>query len=121
MYNLTVGDAKARPLRILCLGAHADDIEIGCGGLLLKLVQRPGGADIDWIVLSARGRRADEARLSARRFLTHGRPRLTIKSFRDGFFPYDGARIKQFFEQLKRKPSPDLVLTHYRDDRHQDH
>ena len=102
--------------------AHADDIEIGCGGLLLRLVQSVSRIDIDWIVFSAAAERAREARRSAALFLKGaGRTRVTLKRFRDGFFPYEGAEIKAAFERLKRGPAPDLVLTHYREDRHQDH
>ena len=122
MYNLTVRDTKGARFRVLCLGAHADDIEIGCGGLLLRLIQSSSNIEIDWVVFSAHTRRARETRRSARFFLKGAaRSRVVVKRFRDGFFPYDGARIKRVFEALKRDASPDLILTHFRDDRHQDH
>jgi LmbE family N-acetylglucosaminyl deacetylase len=122
MHNLTVRDARGAGLRVLCLGAHSDDIEIGCGGMVLRLIRAFGKIDIDWCVFSARGRRAEEARRSAALFLNGAhQSRVRISRFKDGFFPYQGAEIKKVFEQLKRGPSPDLVLTHYRDDRHQDH
>lgn len=109
---------------ILCLGAHSDDIEIGCGGTLLKLA-RAGGKHplmVHWIVFSAEGSRAREARQSAASFLEGmARSSVVVKQFKNSFFPYEGRRIKAFFEQLKRKIEPDLVLTHYRNDRHQDH
>jgi LmbE family N-acetylglucosaminyl deacetylase len=121
MYNLSAGDAAASGIRVLCLGAHADDIEIGCGGLILRLIQSRK-IEIDWIVFSAKTKREQEARRSAAMFLKGAhRKRVIIQHFRDGFFPYQGARIKEVFERLKRRPSPDLVLTHYREDRHQDH
>lgn len=108
------------PLRLLCLGAHSDDIEIGCGGLVLWLAAHRKIA-VDWIVFSANGEREREARRSAALFLSAvARKRVFVKSFRDGFFPYEPA-IKETFESLKRETAPDLVLTHYRDDRHQDH
>jgi len=121
MHTLNVRRAGSG-LRVLCVGAHSDDIEIGCGGLILSLIRQVERLEIDWIVFSAKGPRAGEARRSAALFL-EGAPnvRVTVKSFTDGFFPYEGARIKRVFEQLKRRPAPDLVLTHYRDDRHQDH
>jgi len=107
---------------VLCLGAHADDIEIGCGGTILKLVRDVPGLNVLWVVFSARGSRATEARRSAREFLRGaGRQRIVLKRFRDSFFPYEGERIKEYFEQLKRSIQPDLVFTHCRDDRHQDH
>jgi LmbE family N-acetylglucosaminyl deacetylase len=109
------------PLRVLCLGAHSDDIEIGCGGLILRLLQGRRPVDVDWVVLSATGRREQEARRSAGLFLRGARRRqVIVKDFRDGFFSYDRA-IKETFEELKRGATPDVVLTHYRTDRHQDH
>ncbi len=121
MHTLTLAPRPSTPLRILCLGAHSDDIEIGCGGLVLSLLQRYKRAAVDWVVFSAVGPREREARASARRFLRGAhRSRVEIHAFRDGFFPYD-SDIKDVFEGLKRDGSPDLVLTHYRHDRHQDH
>jgi LmbE family N-acetylglucosaminyl deacetylase len=109
------------PLRVLCLGAHSDDIEIGCGGLVLHLLKRHR-VHFDWVIFSAVAARVREARRSAGLFLRGAdRHRVAIHSFRDGFFPYDGAEIKKVFEQLKNEVQPDLILTHYRDDRHQDH
>ena len=109
------------PLRVLCIGAHADDIEIGCGGTLLQLAREQPELSCDWVVFSATPQRAEEARASARRFLRGVRTcRITVLSFEDGFFPYQGAEIKRYFENLK--PSqPDLIFTHYHQDRHQDH
>jgi LmbE family N-acetylglucosaminyl deacetylase len=108
-------------LRMLCLGAHSDDIEIGCGGFILQLL-RTRKVDVDWVVFSGRGAREREARQSARLFLKDARKQqVIIKQFRDGFFPYEGAEIKEVFEELKQGPPPDLVLTHYDRDRHQDH
>ena len=109
------------PLHVLCLGAHSDDIEIGCGGLVLDLISRRRAVDVDWVVFSGRDARKLEARRSANLFLRGARrKRVIVEAFRDGFFPYDAA-IKEVFERLKGESSPDLVLTHYRDDRHQDH
>lgn len=107
--------------RILCLGAHSDDIEIGCGGTLLKLARERPDIHVTWIVFSGQGPRAREARASARTFLKDfDQSRVVLKQFKISFFPYQAERIKSFFEQLK-KVEPDLVFTHYRDDRHQDH
>ena len=108
-------------LRVLCVGAHSDDIEIGCGGLILSLLGTRKNVSIDWVVFSAPPRRDREARRSAEMFLKGAsEQRIALHTFRDGFFPYDGAAIKAEFERLKPL-RPDLVLTHYRDDRHQDH
>jgi LmbE family N-acetylglucosaminyl deacetylase len=107
---------------LLCIGAHSDDIEIGCGGLILQLIKHCKSVEVDWVVFSALARREREARRSAELFLRGAaRARIEIKRFRDGFFPYNGAKIKKVFEQLKGQVAPDLVLSHYRDDRHQDH
>lgn len=114
--------SQTAPFRVLCIGAHSDDIEIGCGGLILSLIGQQKVVDIDWIVFSAAGPREREARRSAETFLQGAhRTNILVKHFRDGFFPYEGAKIKRVFEQLKARVTPDLVLTHYRDDRHQDH
>jgi LmbE family N-acetylglucosaminyl deacetylase len=122
MHNLSVHSSKRGRFRVLCIGAHADDIEIGCGGLVLGLVRAFSDIEIDWVVFSAPAKRESEARRSAALFLKKARrSRVTVKRFRDGFFPYQGAAIKRAFERLKRDVDPDLVLTHYRDDRHQDH
>ena len=107
--------------RILCLGAHSDDIEIGCGGTLLKLIRDHKNLEILWVVFSAGGARTREARQSASEFLAGAaKKRIVVKTFRGSFFPYQGERIKDYFESLKSF-QPDLVFTHYRDDRHQDH
>ena len=122
MVALDLGRWGRTPLRVLCLGAHPDDIEIGCGGLILELIARRRRVDLDWIVFSASAAREREARRSAAMF-TRGaaRRRIAVHDFRDGFFPYQGAEIKKTFEDLKAAASPDIVLTHFRDDRHQDH
>jgi LmbE family N-acetylglucosaminyl deacetylase len=119
-FNLpTKRDAR---FRLLCIGAHSDDIEIGCGGLILSILKAYRAVEVDWLVFSAPRRRGQEARRAAGMFLKGAaRTRVQLMSFRDGFFPFDGADIKAEFEKLKRDPAPDLVLTHYRDDRHQDH
>jgi LmbE family N-acetylglucosaminyl deacetylase len=108
---------------VLCLGAHADDIEIGCGGTILALLAARRNVDCHWVVFSGGGgAREREARKSADLFLARARrPHLTVHGFRDGFFPYVGAEIKDTFEALAREVSPDVVFTHTRDDRHQDH
>jgi LmbE family N-acetylglucosaminyl deacetylase len=122
MLNLGLGRTNGAPLRILCLGSHSDDLEIGCGGTLLKLVESYPDVSVHWIVFSGAERRAVEAKTSAMKFLERAAEKeIEIQAFRDGFFPYVGYEIKQFFEALKSRCSPDLIFTHYRDDRHQDH
>ncbi len=115
------GDAGA-PANILCIGAHSDDIEIGCGGAILRLVQAFPESCFVWLVLSAEGERAVEARESSNAFLANvAEKKVLIHSFRDGYFPYQGDRIKDVFESMKNKFSPDLIFTHSRNDLHQDH
>jgi LmbE family N-acetylglucosaminyl deacetylase len=120
--NVAFALQDRRDLRILCLGAHSDDIEIGCGGTILRLLDEFPRAQVHWVVLGASGQRTNEAVESATLFLAAADKReIVIKGFRDGFFPYIGAEIKECFEELKREFSPDLILTHYRNDLHQDH
>jgi LmbE family N-acetylglucosaminyl deacetylase len=111
-----------RPLRVLALGAHSDDIEIGCGGTLLSLLAENSSVEVCWVVFTATTERKDEARRSADAFLEGAADRdIRICGFRDGFLPYDGATVKSYFEELKRNVFPDLIFTHRLEDRHQDH
>jgi LmbE family N-acetylglucosaminyl deacetylase len=110
------------PLKILCLGAHSDDIEIGCGGTLLQLARRRPRPEFRWVVWSAAGSRAREAEKGARKFLGSAADgAVRLHDFRDGYFPTDFDAIKDAFESLAREFRPDIVFTHTRDDRHQDH
>ena len=122
MLGLGLGRRSGAPLRkILCLGAHADDIEIGCGGAILEMVAANPGLHVTWVVFSAEGVRQVEARASAEAFLKKaGKSQVVVKEFRGSFFPFQGEEIKGFFETLKPF-EPDIVFTHYREDRHQDH
>lgn len=122
MSLLYFGKGRGGPRRVLCLGAHSDDIEIGAGGLVLELLRQRPSVEFGWVVLSANGIRATEARQSARRFLgTRNIKAVRLFAFRDGFFPSEYPDIKEAFEQVAREFQPDIVLTHTRDDRHQDH
>jgi LmbE family N-acetylglucosaminyl deacetylase len=115
-----LGFQKVR--RILCLGAHADDIEIGCGGTILRLARDNPDIEIGWIVFSGEGARRDEALTSAKLFLTDVSSRaVDVRNFRDRFFPTQWAEIKNYLDQLKRQFHPDLIFTHRHDDAHQDH
>lgn len=112
----------AGPLTVLCLGAHPDDIEIGCGGTVLRLLAERSRVTVHWVVLSGNERRAAEARRSAGRFLRGAAARhIRLERFRDGFLPYEGAAVKDVFEDLKRRVDPDLIFTHRGQDDHQDH
>ncbi len=107
--------------RVLCVGAHSDDIEIGCGGTLLMLARKYPSIEFRWVVFSAEGVRSREARRSASALLRGvKKKRVVVKQFTGSFFPSEFARIKTYFETLKAF-QPDVVFTHYRDDRHQDH
>jgi LmbE family N-acetylglucosaminyl deacetylase len=109
-------------LSILCLGAHADDIEIGVGATLLTMINRGIRLRVHWCVLSGAGDREKEAKASAADFLSEAvSTQVEVMSFRDGFFPEQGDAIKSWFEELKRRTHPDLILTHRRNDAHQDH
>lgn len=122
MQNFSILDGAGGPRKILVLGAHADDIEIGCGGTLLRLAAKFRDLDVLWVVFSATAERAAEARASADAFLAGAaRTRVIVRNHRDGFLPYSGAAVKDEFETLKQEFAPDLVFTHYRNDLHQDH
>jgi LmbE family N-acetylglucosaminyl deacetylase len=115
-------DLERGPARVLAIGCHADDIELGCGGTLLALAERRPDLEVTWLVLGAGGARADEARASAAAFLERAATKtIVVEGFRDGFFPYLGPAVKDRFEELKREVSPDLIFTHVGIDLHQDH
>lgn len=108
--------------KVLCLGAHCDDIEIGCGGTILRLIESYDNLVFYWVVFSSNLQREQEAEASANKFLkTTKSKNIVIKQFKDGFFPFIGIEIKQMFEQLKQDFNPDIIFTHYRNDLHQDH
>src|SRR5215471_8874796 len=108
--------------RVLCVGAHSDDIEIGCGGTVLRMTERSKSIEFYWLVLSSNPKRGKEAESSADAFLRRARKKtIVVKSFRDGFLPYLGTPVKECFEELKKAFSPDVVFTSYRNDLHQDH
>jgi LmbE family N-acetylglucosaminyl deacetylase len=115
-------NARRRALRLLCIGAHSDDLEIGCAGTLLEWLRDRPAIDVTWVVLSAPGERAAEARRSARALLGRASAsRVVVGGFHDGHLPAQYREAKAFFEQLKREHRPDVILTHRLDDRHQDH
>lgn len=121
MTGLILAPRMGEPLNVLCLGAHADDIEIGCGGAILSLKRSLPQVHLHWVVFSADGQRGHEARNAAARFGCGCQTTTVLREFRDGFFPYYGGEIKETFEQLKKQSNPDLIFTHWRGDAHQDH
>ena len=119
--RLGLGTDGATALEVLALGAHSDDIEIGCGGTLLRLAQAVPELKVTWVVLSAAGDRGNEARAGAEAFLQGvAEAEIEVERFQDAFFRY-GPDVKEYFEGLKAKVSPDLILTHHGSDLHQDH
>ena len=121
MISLSLAGENRRQLQILCLGCHSDDIEIGCGGAVLRLAAQYPECAIRWVVFSAQGIRAEEARRAAELFAgARLRPPM-LRTFQDGFLPYVGGEVKTVFEELKNITSPDLIFTHYGQDAHQDH
>jgi LmbE family N-acetylglucosaminyl deacetylase len=122
MMKLQLSGANDRALKVLCLGSHSDDIEIGCGGTILRLLNEYPGCMFYWVVFSAIGVRKDEAQCAAESFVGSKRlERIVLKEFRDGFMPFAGSEVKDVFEDLKRSVAPDLIFTHRRNDAHQDH
>ena len=122
MVELQLGCAEKPVRRILCLGSHCDDIEIGCGGTIMRLLQDDPQREVHWRVFSSTPVRKKEALRAANLFLKSAKSkRIAVRSYRDSFFPSLQQQIKQEFEDLKRQCNPDLVLTHYRHDLHQDH
>ena len=122
MFQLRLDRPSQVACKVLCLGAHSDDIEIGCGGTLLRLLTMYPNAEVWWVVFSATGVRRREARKSAQAFLVRAsQSKIILKSFRESYLPFRGEEVKDFFENIKRRFSPDVVFTHYRHDLHQDH
>jgi LmbE family N-acetylglucosaminyl deacetylase len=120
--HLTIADLGSDRLRVLALGAHPDDIEIGAAGTILRLIEDRSVASVHWVVCSGDGQRAEEARRGATAVLDGVAEReVVVMDGRDGYLPLMGAPIKDAFEELKRAVTPDLILTHRREDLHQDH
>ena len=120
MFGLPHDAGRSAPLHVLALGSHSDDIEIGAGGTLLRLLAERPSTTVSWVVLSGTSDRAGEASASASEFLGSVRATVRTETFRDGFFPHD-ENLKEFFQDVLHPLKPDLVLTHRRADAHQDH
>lgn len=122
MISVLLEGRPSRPFTVLCLGSHSDDIEIGCGGTILRLAEQYPGCEFHWVVFNAIGVRRDEAQRAAHLFA--GSTRLSgplLKTLPDGFMPFVGAEVKAIFEELKQEVSPDIIFTHNGKDAHQDH
>jgi LmbE family N-acetylglucosaminyl deacetylase len=114
--NLGIGEAGT----VLCLGAHPDDIEVGCGGTLMQWLSERPSMRVHWVVLSGTGVRRDEA-VAGARAVCGDAASVVVKDYRDSFFPYQGADIKDYFHELAGTVAPDVIFTHREDDGHQDH
>jgi LmbE family N-acetylglucosaminyl deacetylase len=113
---------KRAPLHVLCIGAHSDDLEIGCGGTILTWLKSMPSVAVTWAVLTGNAERHNEARRSASALLRRAESsRIVLGAFRDGYLPNQYGEVKEFFEELKNSVNPDVVMTHWLEDRHQDH
>ena len=122
MLDLLLGAGDRKTLRVLCIGAHCDDIEIGCGGTLLALQRKGLRLSVDWAILSGSTQRRAEALSAMRKLIKPGhRNDLLFGEFTDGRLPAEYSALKDYFEGLKRRPRPDVIFCHERGDRHQDH
>jgi LmbE family N-acetylglucosaminyl deacetylase len=122
MLNFYFNKNCHQKLEVLALGAHPDDIEIGCSATIIKLAQLYPHLSINWVVFSGDANRKKEANNSAKELLKKvTRKNFTFYNFKDGFFPYEGRLIKECFEEIKVNTAPDIIFTHFRNDLHQDH
>jgi LmbE family N-acetylglucosaminyl deacetylase len=121
MMKLSLAKEDSDPINILCLGAHSDDIEIGCGGTILQLKKVRQNVKLHWVVFSAAGSRGKEASRAAELFTAGCKKEIVLKEFRDGYLPHGGGAVKDFFEEMKADVDPDLIFTHWQGDAHQDH
>jgi LmbE family N-acetylglucosaminyl deacetylase len=119
--KLSLPRKDADPVVVLCLGAHSDDIEIGCGGTLLYLKRTLPRLKFHWVVFSASGPRGQEAAKAVELFTAGCDKQIVLKDYRDGFLPYSGGEVKDFFEEMKSQVDPDLIFTHWYGDAHQEH
>ena len=121
MFHFNLRRDATAELTVLCVGAHCDDIEIGCGGTLLHLKMAFPRLKFHWVVFSASGTRGQEAAKAAELFTAGCEKDIVLKEYRDGFLPYIGSEVKDSFEELKHRVDPDIIFTHWHGDAHQDH
>lgn len=119
---LSLNLPASEPLTVLCIGAHCDDIEIGCGGSLMTLQERFPNAAFEWVIFTSEGERATESRKAAAAIHQYSASfKVDVLNFRTSYLPYQGADVKDQFERIKERVQPHLILTHCVQDRHQDH
>ena len=121
MMKVNLAKRDSDILNVLCVGAHSDDIEIGCGGSLLQLKKTYKKMKVHWVVFSASGSRGMKLPKEAELFAACCERKVILKEYRDGFLPYSGVAVKDFFEELKGHVDPDVIFTHRQGDAHQDH
>jgi len=122
MLSLTLSQDSKQGLKILCVGAHCDDIEIGCGGTILRLAKEGKIKELRWVVFTSTPTRAEEARKCGESFLRNvNKKQIDIMSFKDGFLFNTAAEVKMAFEDIKKSFDPDVIFTHHGQDHHQDH
>lgn len=122
MSNMTLGFRFPENAELLCIGAHCDDIEIGCSGSILRLMELYPDIHITWLILTGNADRQAEAKESARRLIGEEKNfELILHDFRDGYLPYNGSLVKDAFEAVKGRLEPHLIMCHWSKDRHQDH
>lgn len=121
MIHLNMSDHAGGALKVLCLGSHSDDIEIGCGGTILRVAEQYPRSEFHWAVFTAAGVREAEAGRAAELFAGQRLKSVRLQAFQDGFLPYVGGEVKAVFEEQLRSLQPDLIFTHSREDAHQDH
>jgi LmbE family N-acetylglucosaminyl deacetylase len=122
MYRmLSLSLPRGEPLKVLCLGAHCDDIEIGCAGTLMTLQQRYPGSRFDWVVFTQEPGRERETRAAAGKIHGANGAEVQVLGFRMSYLPFQGAKVKDRFEEIKKASRPDVIFTHRLEDRHQDH
>lgn len=112
---------RAEPYRLLVVGAHPDDAEIGAGATIMRLVAEHPTCTVRWIIFTGDEGRGEEARRSAAALVPGDRLELSVLGFRDGYLPWQGAEVKSAFADVASSLAPDLVLTHRLEDAHQDH
>jgi len=122
MLALDFSSRRSKVFDVLCIGAHCDDIEIGCGGTILSLQRRYRNCRVHWLVLTSGTARRGEAQRSANAFVAEwARGEVRICDLPDGLLPSHFSDVKAEFESVKRQIEPSLILTHHGADLHQDH